>query len=137
MTDIAPARSRLVRWLYRGLAGLFIGLAAAGVVLPVLPTTPFLIVAAWAAGKSSPALRERLRQHPRYGPALRRWQDHGAISRRAKIAAISLMTLSWALLWFTINRTGVIIAVGIMMAMVAVFIASRPEGRRRSTGTRN
>ena len=82
--------NRGLRWFYRAVAGFFIALAAIGVVLPVLPTTPFLIIAAWAAGKASPALRAKLRSHPTYGPPLRRWQDHGAINRRAKILALDV-----------------------------------------------
>ena len=122
----------MLRWLLRALAGLCIGLGAIGVVLPGLPTTPFLLVAAWAAGKSSPALRRRLRAHPRFGPALVAWQDHGAIPRRAKWLAVGLMAASWIMLWFTIEHRGVIGLVGAMLAAMAVFLFTRPEpGRSR------
>ena len=124
--------SRGMRWVYRGLAGLFIALAAIGVVLPVLPTTPFLIVAAWAAGKASPALHARLRAHPTYGPPLRRWQDHGAIARRAKILALSLMAASWGLVWLTVDKLWLIGLVGLILVCVGLFIATRPERARTS-----
>ena len=130
-----PAQSRSMRWFYRGLAGLFIALAAIGVVLPVLPPTPFLIVAAWAAGKASPALREKLRAHPTYGPPLRRWQDHGAIARRAKILALSLMAASWGLVWLTVDKLWLVGLVGVILVSVGVFIATRPE-RARTTDRR-
>ncbi|ROO29803.1 hypothetical protein SAJA_05945 [Salinisphaera japonica YTM-1] len=119
--------NRGLRWLYRAVAGFFIALAAIGVVLPVLPTTPFLIIAAWAAGKASPALRAKLRSHPTYGPPLRRWQDHGAINRRAKILALSLMTASWGLVWLTVDKLWLIGLVGAILVTVGVFIATRPE----------
>lgn len=118
--------SRLKQLLYRGLAGIFLALAAAGVFLPILPTTPFVIVAAWAAGKSSPALRERLRNHPRYGPSLRAWQDHGAVSRRAKASAIALMFLSWMILWWTAPIIWVPIGVGMLLCVVGSYLLSRP-----------
>lgn len=67
----------VVGWLALSLAGI-------GVVLPIMPTVPFLLVAAWAFAKSSPELRQRIRNHPRYGKAVRDWQDRGAVPRLAK-----------------------------------------------------
>lgn len=124
--------TRLQQYLYRGLAGVFLALAAAGVFLPILPTTPFVIVAAWAAGKSSPELRERLRNHPRYGPSLRAWQDHGAVSRRAKTSAIALMFLSWMILWWTAPIIWVPIGVGLLLCLVGSYLLSRPAPPRGS-----
>lgn len=120
-------RSRVLRSLLRILAGLCIGLGAIGVVLPGLPTTPFLLVAAWAAGKSSPELQRRLCAHPRFGPALVAWQDERAIPRRAKWLALALMAASWMMLWFTIEHRGVISLIGAMLAAMAVFLFTRPE----------
>lgn len=122
--------SRLKQLLYRALAGLFLALAAAGVFLPILPTTPFVIVAAWAAGRSSPELRERLRNHPRYGPSLRAWQDHGAVSRRAKTSAIALMFLSWMIVWWTAPISWVPVGVGILLCVVGGYLLSRPTPPR-------
>ena len=68
-----------------------LGAAALGVVLPLLPTTPFLLVAAWAYGRASPVLAERLRRNRRFGPALRRWQERGEISRQAKRRAFAAL----------------------------------------------
>lgn len=64
---------------YRTLAVLATGLGMVGVILPLLPTTPFLIVAVWAAGKSSPRLELWLLEHPQFGPLLKGWRDRGAI----------------------------------------------------------
>ncbi len=55
-----------------------------GVVLPVMPTVPFLLVAVWAASKGWPELEARLLAHTHYGPLIRKWRDHGAVPRRAK-----------------------------------------------------
>ena len=63
-------------------------LAAFGVVLPLLPTVPFVILAAFCFARSSPALERRLLDHPGFGPHIRRWREHGAISRRGKRAAL-------------------------------------------------
>ncbi|MGB7757746.1 MAG: YbaN family protein [Salinisphaera sp.] len=131
MGERGVIRSRVLRWLLRALAAACIGLGAVGVVLPGLPTTPFLLVAAWAAGKSSPELRRRLRAHPRFGPALVAWEDERAIPRRAKWLAIGLMTASWIMLWFAIEHRGVIALVGAMLAAMAVFLFTRPEPEQR------
>lgn len=112
--------------LFRGIAGFFLALAAAGVFLPILPTTPFVILAAWAAGRSSPDLRARLRRHPRYGPALVAWQDHGAVSRRAKTSAVALMFLSWMILWWTAPIVWVPVAVGVLLCLMACYLLTRP-----------
>lgn len=106
---------------------LFLALGTIGAVIPVLPTTPFLIVAAWAAGKSSPALRQRLRAHPTYGPALVAWQDHRAVSRQAKLAACSLMALSWLIVWATATNPWLPIGVGATLACVGLYLVTRPE----------
>ena len=71
-----------------GLAATALGLA--GAVLPVVPTTPFLLVAAWAFARSSPRLEAWLRDHPRLGPPLREWEARRAIpGARAGMASIS------------------------------------------------
>lgn len=125
MSDHPPPP--LLRRAYQALAMACLGLAAAGAVLPVLPTTPFVIAAAWAGGKSSPALRQRLREHPRYGPALVAWQDHRAVSRRAKLAAVGLMAASWVIVWLTAGNPWVPLGVGAILCTVGTYLVTRPE----------
>lgn len=84
-----------MRWLWMAFGVSCVGLGAAGVVLPLLPTTPFLLLAAFAFGKSSPRLHHWITTHPRYGPPLHDWRAHGAISRRAKTLAISMMAAAF------------------------------------------
>lgn len=114
------------RWAYLGIGYAALGLAAAGVVLPLLPTTPFLLVAAWAFAKGSPRLERWLYEHPRFGPFLRDWRDRRAIPRRAKAAALTGLGGSWGLLAFGAEQPTVPVVAGIVMAAVAVYIATRP-----------
>ncbi len=104
-----------------------VGLGIVGVVLPVVPTTPFLIVALWAFTRSSPKLAARLRSHPTFGPYLRDWQDHGVIPTRAKILA--LITMSSSIILMTMFSPLPFIALILMAALmssIAIYIVSRP-----------
>jgi uncharacterized protein len=88
------------RWLWRGLAVLFLVLALIGALLPVMPTVPFVLAAAWAAGKGWPALELHLLNHPTFGQPIRHWREHGAVPRKAKWLACFMMSCSAVMLWF-------------------------------------
>lgn len=85
------------RWLNIGLGLLFVGLAALGVVLPILPTTPFLILASACFVRSSPRLNAWLLHTRLFGPMLRDWQHHRSVSRRVKHLAVALIVVVVAL----------------------------------------
>jgi hypothetical protein len=112
-------------YLVLGYASL--GLAGLGAVLPLLPTTVFLILAAWAFGKASPSLRARLLADPRVGPALTNWQRHGIVSRRAKRAACLAMAVSWLGTVLILRDMTVSVLAGLCMAAVACWLVTRPE----------
>ncbi|TDH59202.1 DUF454 domain-containing protein [Dankookia rubra] len=115
------------RILLLGLGYLCLVLAAIGAVLPVMPTTVFLIVAAWAFGRASPRLRARLRAHPRFGATLRHWEDHGSIGPRAKRAALGGMALGWLMVAAIFRDLLASVIAGGCMAAVAVYILTRPS----------
>jgi uncharacterized membrane protein YbaN (DUF454 family) len=102
-------------------------LAVAGVALPILPTTPFLLVSAWAFARSSPRLEAWLRDHPRLGPPLRNWEQRRAIPRRAKAVAVASLPLSVLLVHSAGADLAVTAAVGIALAGVGGWILSRPS----------
>ena len=120
-----PRPVAVLLWRLLAAASLVLGLI--GVVVPGLPTVPFLIVAAWAGGRGWPALEAWLLNHPRWGPGIRRWRDHGAIPRRAKWAASGMMALSAGVIWWSAAPLAVKIAVPLLMAAVACWMWLRPE----------
>lgn len=122
------ARAKRVVWLSLGF--LFVVLGFIGALLPLMPTTIFLILAAGCFARSSPRLETWLLNHPRFGPTLRAWRDDGAIGPRAKVAACTGIAIGYALFWWG-ARPGLMIdlIVGAAMAGCAAFILSRPAPR--------
>lgn len=115
------------RGLWLGLAYVSLGMGAAGAVLPVLPTTPFVLLALWAGARSSPRLRFRLYRHPRYGATLRAWHRHGVIPASAKAAACGVMLASTVVLMLTGAPHWLLLAVLALFAAVAGFTLTRPS----------
>ena len=102
-------------------------LGVIGVVVPGLPTTPFILLAAWAAARSSPRLHMWLLKHRLFGPMVRDWQHGGAVSRRAKWSATIAMGICGLIIGFTAPRPWMT-AVGLgCMALVLAWLWQRPE----------
>ena len=120
------------RWLMLGIGWLAVGLAALGAVLPLLPTTPFLLVAAWAFARSSHRLRQWLYDSRLFGPLLQNWQKHGAIPAWAKAMAVAAMTLAFiGLMQRDTIPVWVLALIGVTLLTVAIWIVSRPSGPRK------
>jgi len=119
----------MMRLLYLSLGYASLALGVIGIFLPVLPTTPFVLLAAWCFARSNPALADRLYNHPRFGALLRTWRDEKAIPLRAKLIALTMLALSYGLiLWLSESRVVPVILAAIM-GSVAVYIATRPRPR--------
>jgi len=126
-----PAPEPLIHWtrqlLWRLLAGVAVLLGVIGALLPVLPTVPFLLLAAWAASRGWPELEARLLAHPTYGPYITNWREQGAIPRRAKWLASAMMLFSATTLWFSPVPAWVRGSVYVMLMVVAGWMWTRPE----------
>ncbi len=92
--DLHLSRSKTMRYIYMGLGFFFLVLAIIGVILPVLPTTPFLLVTAACWARGSPRFYHWLMNHQHLGPYLRAWRDERRIPRHAKIAASVMIVIS-------------------------------------------
>ena len=123
------------RWLWWLLAWTSFATGIVGIFVPGLPTTVFILIAAYAAARGSDRLRAKLLAHPLFGPAIRDWEASGAVSRKAKRAAswtmlactlvlIALMAAFPAHRWW---MTALPIA---CMAVVAAWLWRRPEPRQ-------
>jgi uncharacterized membrane protein YbaN (DUF454 family) len=115
------------RLLLLGLGYACLALAFIGALLPVMPTTVVLIIAAWAFGRASPRLRAKLRADPRFGAMLSHWEDHGSISPRAKRAALTGMAVGWLMVTLVFRDLLASGIAGACMAGVAVYILTRPS----------
>ncbi|MFC5082843.1 YbaN family protein [Microvirga arabica] len=119
----------MMRQLYLCLGYASFGLGVIGIFLPVLPTTPFILLAVWFFARSNPALAERLYSHPRFGHLLTAWRDQRAIPRRAKITALSMLAVSYGLILWLSESDILPVVLAIIMGGVALYIATRPPPR--------
>jgi len=124
----------MIRLLLVCCGHLLVVIGIIGVFIPLLPTTPFLILAAACYARGSQALHDWLREHPRLGPPLVAWQDHGVIRLRAKILAVGLITLSlgYALVFRDFDWRLKMVA-GTVGLLCVLFICNRPSRRRNPT----
>ncbi len=111
---------KALHWTYIGVGWVFTGLGIIGAFVPVMPTTPFLLVALWAFSKSSPRLQKWLLEHPRFGPTLRDWHKYGAIRSSIKVVAIT-----------TLAAIAVIATTLILERMAPCWCQSRRVGPKR------
>ncbi len=126
MNSGTPRRGRLQRALLRLLAVLCLGIAFVGVVTPGLPTTEFVLLAAWAAARSSPRLHAWILRNRLLGPLLLQWQS-GKLPRRAKWAALASMSTAGAFAALTIPHRPSVYFIVFCMACVLLWLWRKPE----------
>ena len=126
-----PESQGPTRWLLLAVGWLALFLALIGVVLPLLPTTPFVLVAAACFARSSPRLHQWLLTNGVFGPLIVDWSEHGAVPLWAKVLAVSMIAISGVLtIGFVLNTTWQRVIVGATLATVSVWLVSRPTAQR-------
>lgn len=121
-------RSRFARGIFLVLGFAFVVLGFIGAFLPVLPTTPFLILAAACFARSSTRFESWLLNHPRFGPLLKDWRARGAIPRKAKLAALAGMIVGFTMFRLA-GDPGLPLTLGVAAVMLAglAYVFSRPS----------
>ena len=121
--------SRAVRVALIVLGFLFVGLGIAGLLLPVLPGTPFFLLAAACFARASVRFYNWLLNHPVVGPTVREWQLHHSIPYRTKLWAIVLMSVALATstIFFVEDRVvqALLVVLGVLLAIWMWRIPSR------------
>ena len=126
-TAVVP--SRAARYAYVAIGLLFVGLGALGVILPVVPTTPFLLVSLWAFARSSHRFESWLLAHRLFGPRLVAWREHRVIPWTVKLTAWGSMIGSLTLMILGGASPVAIIGAAAVMAIGAAYVASKPSRR--------
>ncbi|MBT2145713.1 DUF454 family protein [Rhodanobacter sp. LX-100] len=119
-----------MRWLLFAFGALSLALAVLGMVLPVLPTVPFLLLTAACWSRASPRWHRWLLSRPRLGPAIARWERERTIPRRAKWSAVALIVPSMtASIWLVRDHAWLPWALAGVAVPVIVFILCLRETR--------
>lgn len=127
--DCKKQLPRWQRWLWLVCGGVCLATGFVGIALPLLPTTPFILLAAFCFSRGSERYEHWLLTHPRFGPMVRDWRAHRAVPLRAKQFAIVTMAISSALVaWLLPRHLGWI--PGACCTVVAVWLWRLPTSRK-------
>ncbi|MBV7515769.1 YbaN family protein [Pseudomonas sp. PDM25] len=122
-----PVSSKLARLLFGLLAYISLAIGLIAIIVPGLPTTEFILLAAWAATKSSPRLSAWLENHRLFGSILRNWRNGKIIARRAKVSVTVSMLLCAGLILVMLDPGWPIFLAIAGMSLGNLWIWSRPE----------
>lgn len=127
MTPTRPSSSKISRLLFGVLAYISLAIGLIAIVVPGLPTTEFILLAAWAATKSSPRLSAWMENHRLLGPILCNWRNGRIVSRKAKVSATLSMLLCAGLMLTLLTHHWTMYLAIAGMALGNLWIWSRPE----------
>lgn len=117
------------RYLLMALGWISLGLGVLGSILPILPTTPFILLAAYLFSKSSDKLYNWLVKIPRFGKVISDWNENGVVSTNSKIICVLTLFFVVVFIFFLTNLTIFIkTLITLTLITVGLFVVTRPEG---------
>ncbi len=123
-SQMATGRTRV---FYLLLAYLATAIGIAGAILPLLPATPFLLIAVWAASRGSQRVHDWIYDQPQYARLLNDWHEQGAVPVSAKLLATLMMIFSWSYLVFFEYHWGLLLGMSLLFLCIGTFLWTRPN----------
>lgn len=123
-----------MRWIWLSAGHFFLLVGIIGILIPLLPTTPFLLLAAACYSRGSEKFENWLLNHPYLGASVRDWRSHRVIRRKVK--ALAIVSLFFALsfpMYFVSSPIWIKILASLIMVAVGIFILSCPSDRPKSS----
>jgi hypothetical protein len=127
LTGFTSKKAKIL--MFKTIGIVFVGLAMFGVILPILPTTPFLLVAAACFAKSSPKMQGWLLTNKIFGPMINDWQKHRSIPKKAKYIALSSIVLSVAWSAYVLKSTWLTLLIVALVIGPFIFLWRLPESK--------
>lgn len=116
-----------MRYLWTALGWIFFALGVVGAVLPLVPTVPFMLLAAACFARGSERIHRWLVTHPRFGPPIEDWRRHGAIGRRTKRLSMATIAVVFGISVATRVAPEILAIQAVTLTCVAAFILTRPD----------
>ena len=128
--QVSPLKNyfTIKNYIYIFLGLLFLVLGFIGLLLPVIPTTPFILVSVWFFARSSKKLENWLVNHKIFGKSIRDWKEKGAISKKAKMSAIPLILFSFSTTIYFSELFYLNLFLAFLGVSISTFIITRPSG---------
>ena len=118
-------------WGYLVLAYICTAIGVAGVFLPLLPATPFLLVAIWAASRGSQRVHDWIYSQPLFARLINDWREQGAVPLNAKWLATAMMILSWSFLLWSGYHWSLLLGMSLFFVGIGTFLWTRPNPEPR------
>lgn len=127
--QVSPLKNyfTIKNYIYIFLGLLFLVLGFIGLLLPVIPTTPFILVSVWFFARSSKKLENWLVNHKIFGKSIRDWKEKGAISKKAKMSAIPLILFSFSTTIYFSELFYLNLFLAFLGVSISTFIITRPN----------
>jgi hypothetical protein len=123
---VEPDRSRLVRLAFAVIGTVALAIGVLGIILPILPTTPFLLLAAACYARASTRLYGWLLGQSALGPIITRWRESGSLAPGVKVRAIVIVVVTFAVSIILVDSLLVRALLVVTAAVLTVFLARLP-----------